>query len=72
MENVYPTSNLEVIEIDPEVTRINYEELWLPQDTRIVTHNMDGRMFFNETPGIQGKYDLSWVTPSTTCRCRIT
>ena len=31
MEHVYPTSNLEVIEIDPEVTRAAYEELGLPK-----------------------------------------
>lgn len=58
MEHTYPTSNLEVIEIDPDVTRVNYEELWLPRDTRIVTHNMDGRMFFNDGAAIKGKYDL--------------
>jgi spermidine synthase len=58
MEKVYPTSNLDVIEIDPDVTRVNYEELGLPRDTRIVTHNMDGRMYFNDGEAIKGKYDL--------------
>ncbi|HEX9015952.1 MAG TPA: fused MFS/spermidine synthase [Chloroflexota bacterium] len=58
MENAYPTSNLDVIEIDPDVTRVNYEELWLPTTTRIVTHNMDGRMFFNGSDELKGKYDL--------------
>ncbi len=58
MEHVYPTSNLEVIEIDPEVTRVVYEELGLPQDSRIVTHNMDGRIFFSEDTAPKGKYDL--------------
>lgn len=57
MEHVYPTSNLEVIEIDPDVTRVVYEELGLPQDSRIVTHNMDGRIFFNGSAP-KGKYDL--------------
>ncbi|HZK66520.1 MAG TPA: fused MFS/spermidine synthase [Chloroflexota bacterium] len=58
MEHVYPTSNLEVIEIDPDVTRVNYEELGLSRDTRIVTHNMDGRLFFTSTNAPKGKYDL--------------
>lgn len=57
MEHVYPTSNLEVIEIDPDVTRAAYEELGLPRDTRIVTHNMDGRMFFNGSAP-QEHYDI--------------
>jgi spermidine synthase len=58
MEAVYPKSNIEVIEIDPDVTRLNYEELGLSRNTRIVTHNMDGRMFFNDGDAIKGKYDL--------------
>jgi len=58
MEHVYPTSNLEVIEIDPDVTRVVYEELGLPQDSKIVTHNMDGRMFFTGDGAPKGKYDL--------------
>lgn len=58
MEHLYPTSNLEVIEIDPEVTRCVYEELGLPRDSRIVTHNMDARMFFNDGDSLRGKYDL--------------
>jgi spermidine synthase len=58
MEHIYPTSNLEVIEIDPEVTRAAYEELALSRDTRIVTYNIDGRIFFNNGRDIQGKYDI--------------
>lgn len=58
MEKVYPTSNQEVIEIDPEVTRVVYEELGLPRDSKIVTHNMDGRMFFDNGSTPKGKYDL--------------
>ena len=58
MEKVYPTSNLDVIEIDPDVTRVNYEELGLPRTTRIVTHNEDARMYFNDGNAIKGKYDL--------------
>ncbi|MGI5837010.1 MAG: fused MFS/spermidine synthase [Chloroflexota bacterium] len=57
MEHIYPTSNLEVIEIDPDVTRAAYEELGLPRDTRIVTHNMDGRMFFDDSSP-KGYYDI--------------
>jgi len=57
MEHVYPTSNLDVIEIDPDVTRCAYEQLWLPRDTRIVTYNMDARMYFNNGAA-KGKYDV--------------
>ena len=58
MEHVYPTSNLEVLEIDPEVTRVVYDELWLPRDSKIVTHNMDARIFFTNGEAPNGKYDL--------------
>ncbi|MGE5620330.1 MAG: fused MFS/spermidine synthase [Sphingomonadaceae bacterium] len=57
MEHVYPDSSLEVIEIDPDVTRVVYEELGLPRDSRIVTHNMDGRLFFDGNAPRE-KYDL--------------
>jgi len=57
MEHVYPTSNLEVVEIDPDVTRVVYEELGLPANSRIVTHNMDGRLFFSDVAE-PGRYDL--------------
>jgi spermidine synthase len=45
MAIVYPDSLNEVIEIDPEVTRIAYSELGLPPDINIKTHNQDARLF---------------------------
>lgn len=56
LEAVYPESTLEVIEIDPEVTRVAFEYLGLSPDTRIVTYNEDGRMAVAKLP--EGKYDL--------------
>lgn len=44
LENAYPQSRLDVIEIDPEVTRVAHEYLALPLDTAIITHNEDARM----------------------------
>ena len=45
MELSYPNSYLDVVEIDPEITRIAYEYLGLPRNTRIRTYNTDGRWF---------------------------
>jgi len=45
METVYPESVNEVVEIDPVVTQVAYEELGLPLDTTIKTHNKDARLF---------------------------
>lgn len=43
MEIVYPKSNIEVIEIDPEVTKIAHEHLGLSKTTTIKTYNYDAR-----------------------------
>jgi spermidine synthase len=43
-EVTYPESRIEVIEIDPAVTRAVYEHLGLWADSRIVTYNEDARM----------------------------
>ncbi len=45
MEVFYPQARLDVVEIDPEVTRISYEHLGLPRNTRIRSYNEDGRWF---------------------------
>jgi len=56
MEEVYPQSGIEVIEIDPEVTQVVFEYLGLRPDTRIVTYNEDARM---AVPKLDpGQYDL--------------
>jgi len=56
MEAVYPKSELTVIEIDPGVTRTAYSSLGLKQDTRIVSHNQDARLFMEKQPA--RPYDL--------------
>ncbi len=50
LEEVYPQSTLEVIEIDPEVTRGVFEYFGLSPDTNIVTYNKDARMAVPELP----------------------
>jgi len=45
METVYPESINDVVEIDPAVTEVAYEELGVPPDTSIVSYNQDARLF---------------------------
>jgi len=45
MEVFYPNARIDVVEIDPEVTKTSYEHLGLPQTTRIRSYNEDGRWF---------------------------
>ena len=56
LEVTYPKSTLEVIEIDPEVTKVAYEHLGLWPDSRIVHYNRDARIVI---PDLElGKYDM--------------
>ena len=57
METTYPSSRIEVIEIDPGVTQAAYDQMGLDPNSRIVTHNVDARLHFDQ---IQGgpKFDL--------------
>jgi len=56
LEEVYPQSVLEVIEIDPEVTQVAFDYFGLRPDTRISILHEDARMAVPElTPG---QYDL--------------
>lgn len=45
IEASYPHAHIEVVEIDPEVTRVATKYLGLPTNTRIRTTNTDGRWF---------------------------
>ncbi len=45
MEVYYPNALIDVVEIDPEVTRVTYQFLGLPKDTHIKSYNTDGRWF---------------------------
>lgn len=47
VEANFPHSQIDVVEIDPAVTELNYTELALSQATRIVSYNEDARQFFN-------------------------
>ena len=56
LEQAYPESRQEVIEIDPAVTRVTHEYLGMPRDTTIITHNQDARI---KIPELQpGRYDI--------------
>ena len=52
-----PKASVEVVEIDPGVTEAAHRKLGLPRDTRIVTHNLDGRQFVQEQAS-RGHYHL--------------
>lgn len=47
---------IDVVEIDPAVTEIAYDQLGLSRATRIVSINMDGRQFVKSAPAVS--YDL--------------
>ena len=57
MQVVYPSSVNEVVEIDPAVTEVAYEELGLPPDTSIRTYNQDARLFLMQNNPMK-KYDF--------------
>jgi spermidine synthase len=57
MEVIHPGSTIEVIEIDPGVTRTAYEMMGISPNSRIVTHNLDARLVLDQLQG-GPKYDL--------------
>ena len=56
LEEVYPQSTLEVIEIDPAVTQVAFEYLGLSRSTKTLSYNEDARMVVPRLP--LGQYDL--------------
>lgn len=58
MEAYYPNSIIDVVEIDPEVTKVTYGHLGLPKNTRIRTFNTDGRWYVMHC---KEKYDLIFL-----------
>jgi spermidine synthase len=48
VEWALPSTNVEVVEIDPGVTDVAYDFLGLPRSSGIVSHNLDGRQFVHE------------------------
>jgi spermidine synthase len=57
MEANYPGARIDVVEIDPEVTRVVYEYLGLPRSTTIRSFNEDGRWFVMNSKD-KGRYDF--------------
>ena len=57
LEVKYPSAGIDVVEIDPEITRVVYDYLGVPKDTRIRSFNEDGRWFVMNC-GNKGKYDF--------------
>lgn len=57
IEAQYPEAEVDVVEIDPEVTRVVHEHLGIPEDTKIRSFNEDARWFImNAKEG--GRYDF--------------
>jgi spermidine synthase len=48
VEAAYPQASVDVIEIDPAVTRVTYEQLGLSRSSRIRSFNQDARAFLVE------------------------
>ncbi|MFB3924551.1 MAG: fused MFS/spermidine synthase [Syntrophales bacterium] len=57
LEVRYPGARIDVVEIDPEVTRVVYRYLGLPRDTKIRSFNEDGRWFVMNCKE-KGSYDF--------------
>jgi len=57
LEVLYPDSEVDVAEIDPEVTEVAHEMLGLPRDTRIRTYTRDARILVAEGT-VSGPYEL--------------
>ena len=57
LELMYPKAEIDVVEIDPEITRLAHEYLGVPKNTRIRSFNEDGRWFVMNSADA-GKYDF--------------
>jgi spermidine synthase len=57
LEAKYAGARIDVVEIDPEVTRVVYEYLGLPRSTTIRSFNEDGRWFVMNSKD-KGRYDF--------------
>lgn len=58
MEASYPNAHIDVVEIDPEITRVVYKYLGMPRNTRIRSFNDDGRWF---VMNCKEKYDIIFI-----------
>ena len=57
LEVMYPQAEIDVVEIDPEITKVANEYLGVPKDTRIRSFNKDGRWYVMNCRE-KGKYDF--------------
>jgi spermidine synthase len=57
LEVKYPQAQIDVVEIDPEVTRVVHSHLGLPETTRIHSFDGDARWFVMNSRD-QGRYDF--------------
>jgi len=57
IEATYPEAEVDVVEIDPEVTRVVYEYLGIPDGTAIRSFNEDARWFLMNLKE-SGQYDF--------------
>jgi predicted membrane-bound spermidine synthase len=57
IETKYPKAEIEVVEIDPEVTRVSQRHLGLSAMSKVQTFNEDARWFVMNLKG-EGRYDL--------------
>jgi spermidine synthase/MFS family permease len=60
IELQYPNAEIEVVEIDPEVTRATQTYLGIPKDTKIRTFNEDARWFVMNCKE-KGRYDFIFL-----------
>ena len=60
VELKYPNAKIEVVEIDPEITRVAQTYLGIPRDTKIRTFNEDARWFVMNCKE-KGKYDFIFL-----------
>ena len=67
---MFPCSNLEIVEIDPEVAKIATDYLGLGPRARIVTYNEDARTKLQQLD--EGKYEMVMGTLSMMCLYRTT
>jgi predicted membrane-bound spermidine synthase len=57
VDQAMPQTVVEVVEIDPGVTEVAHDYFAMPRDTRIASHNLDGRQYVQELAP-KGAYTL--------------
>jgi len=57
LEIMHPQAQIDVVEIDPEITKVVHDYLGVPRNSRIRSFNEDGRWFVMNSQD-QGKYDV--------------